>query len=358
MIDLTVPGGDISGPLVWMVRGAFVFGGALAGALSIVVFATITQRLILRPLRHLRGVTDKVAEGDMSVRSTVSTGDELERLGESFNDMLTAITDQHNRLRLANRALDLKLSELSEANVTLFQANKVKTEFLTNVSHELRTPLNSVIGFAELLSEWPDERVGRYGQNIGLSAKRLLTMIDDLLDLAKIEAGKAEVAPAKVSVTDAVRTLVALMQPLADKKQIELRTQVPSDLAMIVTDPGKLQQILYNLLSNAVKFTPVGGTVSISGGMRTAQQGGVESEQIAVTVADTGPGIAEADQQRIFDKFYQADRTLTKETAGTGLGLAIAKELTQLLGGQLTLKSTPGHGAEFTITLPVSYQRE
>jgi len=358
MIDLTVPGADISGPLVWMVRGAFVFGGALAAGLSIVVFATITQRLILRPLRHLRNVTDKVAEGDMSVRSTVSTGDELQRLGESFNDMLTAITDQHNRLRLANRALDLKLSELSEANVTLFQANKVKTEFLTNVSHELRTPLNSVIGFAELLGEWGDERVARYGQNIGLSAKRLLTMIDDLLDLAKIEAGKAEVALGKVSVTDTVQTLAALMQPLADKKQIPLKTEVPPDFPVIVTDPGKLQQILYNLLSNAIKFTPVGGSVTISGELRTGQQGGIETQRVAVTVADTGPGIAEADQQRIFEKFYQADRTLTKESAGTGLGLAIAKELTQLLGGQLTLSSSPGHGARFTVTLPVSPQEQ
>ena len=352
IIDLTLPDVGASGPLIWLIRGAFVVGGTLAAMLAIIMFVMITQRLILRPMRHLRNVTDKVAEGDLSVRSSVRTGDELQRLGESFNEMLVAIGEQHAKLRQANRALDLKLSELAEANVTLFQANKVKTEFLANVSHELRTPLNSIIGFADLLGDWEDERVQRYGRNIHESSKRLLNMINDLLDLAKIEAGRAEVRVEKVSVTDTCRTLLALMQPLADKKQLELTGDLTDDLPIISTDPGRLQQILYNLLSNAIKFTPVGGKVTLSGRCHAVRRGGRDVEEVALAVADTGPGIADADQPHIFEKFYQADRTLTKQTDGTGLGLAIAKELTELLGGRLTLKSSPGGGTEFTVFLP------
>lgn len=354
MIDLTVPASEATGAIVWLVRGAFIFGGALAAVISMVVFVMITQRLILRPIRHLRDVADKVAEGDMSVRSSLDSGDELARLGESMNEMLAAIVRQHTQLRQANRALDLKLSELGQANVALFQANQVKTEFLANMSHELRTPLNSVIGFADLLAGWSDPKVQRYGKNINSSAKRLLAMINDLLDLAKIEAGKADVRTARISVIDTCQTLLALMEPVAGKKQVTLQGDLASDLPVIRTDPGKLQQILYNLLSNAVKFTPAGGRVTLRARVVDRPKAGrAAGRQIAVTVTDTGPGIADADQGRIFEKFYQADRTLTREAEGTGLGLAIAKELTQLLGGQLTLKSSPGHGAAFTVVLPV-----
>lgn len=353
MIDITVPGVEISGPLIWLIRGAFVLGGTLAVLLAIVLFAIISQRLILRPMRHLRDMADKVAEGDLTVRSEVRTGDELERLGESFNEMLSAISEQHTKLRQANRALDLKLSELGEANVMLFQANKVKTEFLANVSHELRTPLNSMIGFADLLVDSTDERIGRYGRNIRSAAKQLLNMINDLLDLAKIEAGKAEVRWERVSVSDVCQTLTALMAPLAEKKQITLTAEIDEDLPIVETDPGKLQQILFNLLSNAVKFTPVGGSVTVSAWQETHQRNGRPVGEVAVAIADTGPGIAEADQQQVFEKFYQADRTLTREAGGTGLGLAIAKELTQLLSARLTLKSSPGGGTTFTFVLPV-----
>lgn len=353
MIDVTLPGETASGPLLWWTRGAFIVGAGLASLLAFVLFALITQRLILRPVRDLRDLADKVAEGDLTARSTIRTQDELQRLGESFNEMLGAITDQHEKLRAANRALDLKLRELAEANITLFRANKVKSEFLANVSHELRTPLNSIIGFADLLAERDDERIARYGQNISAAAKDLLSMINDLLDMAKIEAGKAEVRFDKVSVTDTCETLIALTAPLADKKNLKLRAELDDGLPIIVSDGGKLQQILYNLLSNAIKFTPAGGQVTVAATAGAASTEGREIEEISVAVSDTGPGISEADQGHVFEQFYQADRTLTKESYGTGLGLAIAKELTGLLGGRLTLKSSPGHGATFTVHLPV-----
>ena len=353
MVDLTLPGSAAAGTIVWWTRGAFVVGIVLATLLAFVLFAFITQRVILRPVHNLQNLADKVTDGDLTVRSSISTGDELERLGASFNEMLDALADQHEKLRAANRALDLKLYELGEANVTLYQANKVKDEFLANISHELRTPLNSIMGFADLLSQSPDDRIQRYGQNIATSANNLLNIINDLLDLAKIEAGRAEVRLEKVSVTDTCQTLGALMRPLADKKELDFRIELDEDLPIIISDASKLQQILYNLLSNAIKFTPVTGRVTLSGGRADTQQSGPAAEGVYISVADTGPGIAETEQQQIFEKFHQLDKTLTKESSGTGLGLAITKELTNLLTGRLTLRSSPGQGTTFTVHLPL-----
>jgi signal transduction histidine kinase len=352
IFDVTMPGQAAPGTLIWWTRGAFVVGVALATMLAIILFAVITQRLILRPVRQLRNVALKAAEGDLTGRCNIKTGDELQHLGESFNEMLSAVADQTEKLRSANRALDLKLNELAEANVTLFQANKVKSEFLANVSHELRTPLNAIIGFADLLGDSPDDRIRRYGQNISTSAKGLLAIINDLLDLARIEAGRTEVRLDKVSIIDTCQTLVALMKPLADKKQLQLESRLDENLPVITTDAGKVQQILYNLLSNAVKFTSPGGKVVLEAKLETLQRGEATVRELAVSVADTGPGMSEADQQKIFEKFFQGDRSLTKESGGTGLGLAISKELTNLLGGRLTLKSSPGQGATFTLHLP------
>jgi len=358
LIDITMPESAGGGSLAWWTRGALVVGGVLATFLAVVLFAVITQRLILRPVRQLRQMADKVIEGDMSARTPIATGDELQRLGESFNEMLDAIAQQHEKLRQANRALDIKLSELAESNVTLFEANRVKNEFLANVSHELRTPLNSIIGFADLLTENGNERIARYGENIGTAAKRLLGMINDLLDIAKIEAGKYQVRWEKVSVLDTCQTLLALMQPLADNKHLTLQSHLDDALPIVTTDPSKLQQILYNLMSNAVKFTPPDGEVTLEAGLSTRPGDAESPGEIFVRVIDTGPGIAEGDQSKIFEKFYQAERTLTKESSGTGLGLAIARELTTLLGGRLTLQSSPGQGSTFTLHLPVEPKEE
>ena len=355
LVDMTIPfnADEFAMPL-WLTRSAFIIGGTLAALLAVIVSATITQRLILRPIRELRDVSDKVTEGDLTIRSTIRTGDELQHLGESFNEMLGAISDQHGKLRAANRALDLRLHELAEANVALFQANKVKSEFLANMSHELRTPLNSIIGFADLVAGDDDAKLQRYGKNIAIAARNLLSMINDLLDLAKIEAGRAEVNIDRVSITDVCQTLLALMAPLADKQQLTLVAELAEDVPIVATDAGRLQQILYNLLSNAIKFTPAGGSVTISAVRHRARSSNAALEEVAIAVADTGPGIAEADQPHIFEKFYQIDPTLTRQASGAGLGLAIAKELAALMGGRLTLQSSPGHGAVFTVLLPIN----
>jgi signal transduction histidine kinase len=266
--------------------------------------------------------------------------------------MLDAIAGQHKELRAANKAVELRMAELGERNTALHQANLVKSEFLANVSHELRTPLNSIIGFADLLSGVQDEKISRYGSNIATASKNLLTMINDMLDLAKIEAGKAEVRMTKVSVLDTCQTLITLMQPIADKKNINLSGDIDPDLPMIVTDGGKLQQILYNLLSNAVKFTPPGGDVTLTCSVENLR-GNHRGRQVVIAVKDTGPGISKADQGRVFEKFFQSGETLTKESTGTGLGLAISKELAALIKAKLTLKSTPGSGTVFMLHLPM-----
>jgi len=353
LIDLTVPESAAGGPLAWWTRGALVVGGALATFLAVVLFSVITRRFILRPVHQLRKMADKITEGDMTVRTPINTGDELQHLGESFNEMLDAIAQQHEQLRQANRALDIKLSELAESNVALFEANRVKSEFVANISHELRTPLNSIIGFADLLADHDNDRIARYGDNIATASKRLLGMINDLLDLAKIEAGKSLVRREKVSVLDVCQTLLALMQPLADKKQLTLIDRLDPTLPIVTTDPSKLQQILYNLMSNAVKFTPPGGDVTFEAARSPRPADTDWAGDIFVRISDTGPGIAESDQARVFEKFFQAAPTLTKESSGTGLGLAISRELTTLLGGRLTLQSEPGQGATFTLFLPI-----
>jgi two-component system sensor histidine kinase BarA len=351
LVELSQPRQYADTELVLPTRLAFLSGAGLAGLLAFLLFASITNRLVLRPMRRLGGMADKVALGDLTVRSELRTDDELQRLGESFNDMLESISQKQSKLQAANRALDLKLNELGEVNVALYEANQIKSEFLANISHELRTPLNSIIGFADLLADDEDGRIRRYGHNVSTSAKHLLSMINDLLDLARIEAGKATVHVDHVSVTDTCQTLVALTRPLADKKELIFEAELDAETPIIDTDGGKLQQILYNLLSNAIKFTPAGGSVSVVAAPVRTSDGRIDG--VVLSVIDTGPGISEADQAHIFDKFFQSDSALTKEVQGTGLGLAIASELTTLLGGTIRVSSEPGNGAIFTVKLPM-----
>jgi signal transduction histidine kinase len=331
-------------------RIVIVAAGVLAGIFAILVFYLITTRFILSPIDELRSVALRVAEGDLSVRSTVQTGDEFEQLSVNLNTMLERLRVSQEELKKANRLLDQKLGEMAETNVTLYEANRLKSEFLANVSHELRTPLTSIIGFAELLREGPSEkdpRTLRYAENILISGRILLEIINDLLDLAKIEAGKSELRLETVSLAHLCSTLIDHIRPLADRRQLVLELEVAEDLPPITTDPGKLRQVLFNLLSNAVKFTPERGRVKIE--LRQLADG-----RVRIAVSDTGPGIAPEHQQMIFDKFRQIDQSATREHHGTGLGLAIAKELTSLLTGEIGVDSQLGSGATFWIVLPVS----
>jgi signal transduction histidine kinase len=334
--------------------GLSLMAGALAGVLAVLVFYLITHKLILSPVRELTKIAESVSQGEHGVRSQIATGDEYEELSRAFNAMLSHLQASENELKRINTSLDTRLAALAERNVALFEANKIKSQFLSNVSHELRTPLSSIIGFAELLREAASAEGGRqlrYSENIMSSGRMLLGLINDLLDLAKIEAGKLDLHLSKVNMPEMIRNLIDFMRPLADKKSLQLTADLPEDFPDITSDSGRIQQILYNLLSNAVKFTSEGGLIELKLGRHDA-------DHIFVKVRDTGVGIPPDQLSRVFEKFQQLDGSMTREYSGTGLGLAISKDLVQLLGGTIEVSSEMGSGSEFVIILPVQAPKD
>jgi signal transduction histidine kinase len=323
--------------------------GLIAGILAIIIFYLVTTRLILQPVRVLQETAEKVSQGDLNIRSDINTGDEFQVLSETFNTMLTNLKSSADQLRAVNKSLDLRLGQLAESNVALYESNRLKSEFLANVSHELRTPLNSILGFAELLKELTQQgnepKVARYIQNIVTAGHNLLDLINDLLDLAKIEAGKMEVRSEPLTLADLFEALTGVLKPLTEAKSLTIVSTVGADVPIIETDPAKLQQILYNFLSNAIKFSEPGGKIELD-----AQ---IAGDRVRIGVTDHGPGIDPAKHATIFEKFRQIDGSVTREHGGTGLGLAISKELSVLLGGSIGVESHPGQGATFFILLPL-----
>jgi signal transduction histidine kinase len=267
--------------------------------------------------------------------------------------MLGNLITAQDQLRKLNGNLDLKVDELAQANMQLFELNRLKSDFLATMSHELRTPLNSIIGFSDVLGSIKslDDKQRRYVQNIQKSGKMLLDMINDILDLAKIESGKMEVRPSEFRLEHVIGAQCDMARPLTERKNIDLEIEVEPGLPELYQDQGKVQQILNNLLSNAIKFTPEGGRIVVSARRRG-------DDELLLTVADTGVGIADEDQGWIFEKFRQghtvmpAGDAMTREYSGTGLGLSIVKELCKLLGGDVSLESELGKGSVFTASLP------
>jgi signal transduction histidine kinase len=222
--------------------------------------------------------------------------------------------------------------------------------FLASLGHELRTPLNSILGFADLLKDTAtvnaDAKSTRYIQNIVNSGRHLLELINDLLDLAKIEAGRMDVRPAAISLGDLFEGLISVLKPLSETKQLTIVPTISTDVPIIETVASKLQQVLYNFLSNAIKFSPPGGRIDLAA--ERVEDG------VRIAVTDRGPGIPPDKQSVIFEKFRQLDASVTRQHSGTGLGLAISKELTTLLGGAIGVNSLPGAGSTFWVMLPVS----
>jgi len=348
------PAAEIS-RTVLLNRVWIIIAGLIAGTGAVVAFYVITQRVILRPIRQLRAIANNVSEGNLDIRSSIQTGDEYERLAEAFNHMLDGLQAAQERLRQANKQLDAKIAELSERNIELFKANKIKSEFLANISHEFRTPLNAILGFAEILREKPEvlkkDKGRRYAENIIEGGKNLLNMINDLLNLAKAEAGKIELHIEETSIPQLCRSAAGSFSALTKRKKIKVKLTVDDNIPILLTDAGKVQQILYNFLSNSVKFTPETGRIEI----RASMQG---EQMVRIAVADTGCGIADADKEKIFEKFRQVDGSLTRETTGSGLGLAISKELAAMLAGAVGVESEAGRGSTFWLDIPVTLAKE
>jgi len=347
------------------INRAILIATALVTAILIMVCSyAIVRYVIVKPVKHLKEVSDAISAGELNVRSEIQTGDEFEDLSHAFNRMLRNLVSMQDRLRKVNADLDRKVDELAQANLALYESNRLKSDFLATMSHELRTPLNSILGFGEVLvsSALTDKQL-RWVSNIRSSGEQLLQLINDILDLAKIEAGKMQVRLSEFSVYDICEGLITMFRPLAEKKNIDLRSQLTAGIPVLRQDVLKVQQILSNLLSNAIKFTPEGGRVLLKAETDEAQAGlpaGAHLREafIVLTVSDTGVGIAQEEMDLIFEKFRQSGNPLTREHAGTGLGLSIVRELTRLLGGEVTVQSELGRGSTFLVRLPLQLSPE
>lgn len=326
----------------------------LTAFLAMLVAYAIVRYVIVKPVLHLKDVSDEISRGNLELRADINTGDEFEQLSHAFNRMLRHMMTVNDELRTLNVDLDSKFDQLAQVNLQLYETNKMKDEFLATISHELRTPLNSIIGFSDVLlsGETLSEKERRYVKTIQSSGESLRALIDDLLDLAKIESGKMDVQAVEFQIQELIERQTANIQPLAEKKNIELRWDVTPGIAGLLQDFGKLSQILNNLLSNAIKFTPEGGRVKV-----TARQ--VDRGSFAILVEDSGIGIPLDEQEQVFEKFRQGTTTpgqrdhMTREYEGTGLGLSIVRELAHLLGGEVSLVSEFGKGSTFQVVLPI-----
>ena len=332
---------------------ASILALAIASAfVSMFALYVVVRYVVVKPLNHLRSVSDEISKGNTYLRADLHTGDEFQELASSFNKMLRHLVDTQSKLRDVNLDLDAKVDELAQLNLQLYDSNKLKSEFLANMSHELRTPLNSIIGFSEVLQSFDslDDKQKKFARNIQESGRILLEMINEILDLAKIEAGKMQIKPSEFDLGTVIDAHCKIVASLVDEKNIELKTEC-APMPLVFQDQAKLQQILTNLISNAIKFTPEGGQIWV----RSQKRG----PHFIVEVQDTGVGIAEADLEIIFEKFRQGSSAtgssiLTREYEGTGLGLSIVKEMCILLGGSVSVDSEIGKGSKFTISLPVS----
>ena len=277
---------------------------------------------------------------------------ELEQTNEQLAEQGKALAEQRDALDRNNEELSVAQVELEARADELQRSSKYKSEFLANMSHELRTPLNSSLILAKLLAENPQENLTeeqvKFAESIYSAGNDLLNLINDILDISKVEAGKLDVRPENSSVSRLVDGLRMTFEPLAADKQLQFSVEVqPGAPVSLYTDRQRLEQILKNLLSNAIKFTEA-GAVSLT---VSCQPG----EGIAFTVRDSGIGIAEDQQESIFEAFRQADGTTNRRYGGTGLGLSISRDLAKLLGGSISVTSAPGQGSIFTLVLPEEY---
>jgi two-component system, NarL family, sensor histidine kinase BarA len=333
---------------------AFLLANAIVTVFfSMVAVYFIMRYVVVKPLAHLRDVSDEISRGNTTLRAEIHTGDEFENLALAFNRMLRHLTTIQEELRGANTNLNDKVDELAQVNMQLYEMNRLKSEFLAMMSHELRTPLNAIIGFSDVLDSIAslDEKQKRYVKNIQTSGKVLLEMINDILDLAKIESGNMEVRLSEFRIDGVIHGVCDTYLQATERKNIDLKADVESGLPEMFQDQVKVQQILTNLLSNAIKFTPEGGRITITAARDV-------DGHLVMKVADTGVGIAAEDQTVIFEKFRQGTAVfsggdaLTREYSGTGLGLSIVKELCKLLGGEISLESQLGKGSTFSVRLP------
>lgn len=334
---------------------------------TLIAFYGAIRLVVIQPLRTLRDVAESISRGDLTKRADLHSGDEFESLGTAFNRMLRHLVSTQEQLRKANTELEFKVDELAHLTALLHETNRLKSDFMATMSHELRTPLNSILGFSDVLRSISTltEKQKRYVENIAKSGRTLLHMINDILDMAKLESGRMETRLTDFHIAHIIAAQSDMARPLLDRKNIDIAISIPPDLPPMHQDESRLQQILNNLLSNAIKFTPEGGRITVSVARIEApplvthdHEDGETIAFMELKVVDTGVGISEEDQAIVFEKFRQAKSSMTggdtmkREYSGSGLGLSIVKELCRMLEGKITLESQLGLGSTFTVRLP------
>ncbi len=357
--------GDTAGELMKVYTVILVFFAGLAFVVAIVV-----SRAVLAQVVRMNEGFDRLGEGDFSVRFDATRGDEIGDLQRGFNRSAMALEardrnlvearerlqDLAFRLQHYNENLEAEVEErtreLREANEELRRTDKLKSAFIANMSHELRTPLNSIIGFSKVLLNGIDGPLNeRQEQDLSLihqSGEHLLNLINEILDFARIEAGRLSLFVEELNPSLVAAQVLETVRTGEVAENVDLRLEVAEDVPAIRADRTRLTQILLNLTGNALKFTERGVvTVRVNDEERGGRAG------VAFTVADTGEGIPQDDLDRIFNKFHQADNSSTRRHGGSGLGLTIAKELAELHTGDLSVESIVGQGSTFTLWLPV-----
>jgi two-component system, NtrC family, sensor kinase len=313
--------------------------------------SVLLARNLARPIEAIQVAAAKIGSGSLDQRIEVSSRDELGALADEFNRMAARLQASYagleQQVQERTRELAGALAELDDKSRELEAASLHKSEFLANMSHELRTPLNAISGFSQVLRKQLfgeiNEKQADYVDDILGSARDLLSLIDDVLDLSKVEAGQIELQVAPFSLPAALERGVVMVREGAANGGVRISLSSEPGVDTVIGDERRVRQVVFNLLSNAVKFTPAGGTVNIAAAQRDGE--------VRVLVSDTGPGIGPEDQERIFEEFQQAAAG-KDQGEGTGLGLALSKRLVELHGGRIWVDSELGKGSTFVFTLP------
>lgn len=341
----------------------FVFAGILT--VMMIVFAAGVIFNFITPLRRIADAAAKVSAGDLSQRVHINTivRDEVMDLGDNFNTMTARLDDLYTGLERKveerTRELSAERAKLAEALQELavkrdeaLEASRAKSLFLANMSHELRTPLNAIIGYSEMLQEEAEdfgyEDIVPDLEKIRKAGKHLLALINDILDISKIEAGKIELYLEEFELTELLDEIVTTIQPVIDQKQNTLVIQPNDNLGQVYADLTKMRQIVFNLLSNAAKFTE-NGTITLE---MSREYGDDGQDWVEIAVSDTGIGMSPEQLARIFSEFTQADSSTTRKYGGTGLGLPISRHFCHMMGGDISVQSVEGAGSTFTVRLP------